>query len=167
MTEFFQDPMNIYAIAFAVFCALAYFRGRKPVAQWIDGEIAKITSELNVAHELRAEAEALLADVKARQAKAEREAQVIVSMAKQQAQAMRKQADADLEATLARQKQLATERIELAQENAVSTVRQAAITMGMELARRALTENLSGEDASKLLEQAINEIPALKKEAKK
>lgn len=162
MTEFFQDPMNIYAIAFVIFCALAYFLGRKPVAQWIDGEIAKITAELNVAHELRAEAEALLADCKAKQAKAEREAQVIVSMAKQQAQTMRKQADADLEATLTRQKQMAAERIQLAQEKAVHMVRQAAITMGMELARRALTENLSGEDASKLLEQAINEIPAIK-----
>jgi F-type H+-transporting ATPase subunit b len=162
MKEFFQDPMNIYAVAFVIFCVLAYILLKKPLLEWIDGEVRTITAELNVAHELRAEAEALLADCKAKQAKAEREAQVIVSMASQQAAVMRKQADEDLESTLARQKQLATERIELAQEKAIRTVREAAITMGMELARRALTENLSEEDASKLVEQAINEIPAIK-----
>ena len=166
MTELLHNPLNIYAFAFVVFWVLIYVFARKPIIQWLDGEIGKITAELNVAHDLRAEAESLLADCKAKQAKAEREAQVIVSMAKQQAQAMRKQADADLEATLTRHKQLAAERIQLAQEKAVSVVRQAAITMGMDLARRALTENLSGEDASKLLEQAINEIPSIK-EAKK
>jgi F-type H+-transporting ATPase subunit b len=161
MKEFLHNPMNVYTFAFIVFWALIYFLARKPILNWLDGEIRKITAELNVAHELRAEAEAVLADCKAKQAKAEREAQVIVSMAKQQAEAMRKEADAELESTLVRQQQLTTERIQLAQEKAISVVRDAAVTMGMELARRALTENLSQDDAAKLVEQAINEIPTL------
>ena len=159
--ELLHNPNYIYAFAFVVFWMLIYVFARKPILQWLDGEIAKITAELNIAHELRAEAEAVLADCKAKQAKAEREAQVIVNMAKQQAEAMRKEADAELEATLIRQQQLTTERIQIAQEKAINVVRDAAVTMGMELAHRALTENLSQDDAAKLVEQAINEIPTL------
>ncbi len=167
MTELLHNPLNIYAFAFVVFWVLVYVFARKPILGWLDGEIAKITADLNVAHDLRAEAEAVLAECKSKQAKAEREAQVIVSMAKQQAETMRKRADEELEEILERQQRLTAERIQMARDNAVSVVRQAAITMGMEMARRALSENLSSEDASKLLEQAINEIPAIKKEAKK
>jgi F-type H+-transporting ATPase subunit b len=163
MKEFIQNPVNIYTIAFIIFAALAYIFLRKPLVQWIDGEIAKITAELNMAHDLRAEAEAALEECKSKQAQAERDAQVIVSMARQQAEAMRKRADAELETTLARQQQLATERIHYAQERAVSAVRDAAITMGMELARKTLTQDLSEADAAKLIEQAINDIPAFKK----
>jgi F-type H+-transporting ATPase subunit b len=163
MNELLQDPMNVYAVAFVIFVVLAYRLLRKPSAQWLDSEIAKITAELNTAHELRAEAEAALADCKAKQSQAEREAQVIVSMAKQQAEAMRKQADADLASMLTHQQQLATERIRLAEDKAVKAVREAAITMGMDLARTTLAEKLSNADATKLIEEAINDIPALKK----
>jgi F0F1-type ATP synthase membrane subunit b/b' len=163
MKELLNDPMNIYAAAFIVFCVLAYVFGRKPFVHWLDGEIATISAELNTAHELRAEAEAVLADCKTKQVQAERDAQVIMKMAKQQAEMMRKKADADLEAALERQHQLAAERIQIAENKALKMVREAAVTMGMALARKTLTENLSDADAAKLIEEAINEIPALKK----
>jgi F0F1-type ATP synthase membrane subunit b/b' len=162
MKEFLQNPMNIYAVAFVLFLALAYVLLRKPILGWIDGEIAKIRAELLIAHELRAEAEAALAECKTKQAQAEREAEVIVKMAGQQAEAMRKQAAVDLEAAVARQQQMATERIRLAQDKAVGAVREAVLTMGMDLARKTLSENLSEADATRLVDSAINEIPIFK-----
>ena len=165
MNEALQDPMNIYAIAFVIFVALAYFLGRKPALQWIDGEIGKISAELDTARQLRAEAEAALADCKAKQTAAENEVQMILHMAKQETESLRKQAEVDLAVTLERQQQLATERIRIAQSEAVASVRDAAIALGMELARKTLTENLSQGDAAKLVEQAIADAPALKGKA--
>ncbi len=162
LRELLHEPVFFYAIAFAAFWGLVYRFGRKPTLRWLDSEIEKISAELITAHELRAEAEAALEESKARQAKAEKEAKVIVEMAKKDAEAMRRQAEANLKAMLERQQHMATERIRVAQDNAVAVVRAAAITMSMELARKNLSENLSDEDASKLVEEAINSIPALK-----
>ncbi len=161
--EFFQETANIYAVAFVAFWVLIYAVVRKPFLQWLDGEIGKISAELNTAHSLRAEAEAMLEDCKAKQAQAERDAQRIVQMAKQQAETMRQRADAELEASLKHQQHMAAERIQLAQNAAVNAVREAAISMGMEMARRMLTEKLSEADAARLVEEAIDEVPALKK----
>jgi F-type H+-transporting ATPase subunit b len=158
-----QTPMFFYAVAFFLFLALVFLFGRKPALQWIDGEIAKISAELTAAAQLRAEAEAALADCKAKQARAETEAKMIVEMAKKEVEAMRKQADTDMANTLAHQQQLATERIHMAQAEAIAGVRAAAISMGMELARKTLIENLSEAEATKLVEQAIADIPALNK----
>lgn len=162
MNELMQDPMFFYAIALVLFLALAYRFGRKPTLQWIDGEIAKISSELDAARQLRAEAEAALADCKAKQTRAESEAQLILQMAKKEAAEMRRLADVELASTLEHQQQLATDRIRMAQEEAIAAVRSAAISLGMDMARKTLTEKLSDSDATRLVEHAIADIPAIK-----
>ncbi|MDR3423781.1 MAG: hypothetical protein P4M13_01700 [Alphaproteobacteria bacterium] len=165
MNELMQEPMFYYAIAFVIFLALAYILGRKPALAWIDSEIAKIAAELDSARQLRAEAETALADCKAKQARAENEARMIVDMAKHEVEEMRKKADADLAAYLARQQELAAERIRLAESEAVADVRAAAIAMSMDSARKNLSENLSEGDAVRLIDQAVADVPMLKAHA--
>ena len=167
MTELMQDPTFFYAVAFTIFVVLAFVYVRKPVLQWLDGEIAKIRSELDTARDLRAEAEAALADSKAKQARAEDEARMIVDMAKREVDAMRKKAEADLAASLVRHQQLAAERIRMAQAEAMDDVRKAAVEAALKIARTTLTANMSDADAAKLVDQAIGEIPALKAEKQK
>ncbi|MDD3029759.1 MAG: hypothetical protein PHS57_05725, partial [Alphaproteobacteria bacterium] len=89
MIAFLSNPVNTYAVAFALFVALSYFFIRKPLLRWIDSEIAKISTELNTARELREEAEAALAECKVKQEQAERESKMILKMAQEQAEAMR------------------------------------------------------------------------------
>jgi F0F1-type ATP synthase membrane subunit b/b' len=50
----------------------------------------------------------------------------------------------------------------MAEAEAVADVRTAAIDLAMSLARKTLSEGLSDKDASKLIDQAISDIPALK-----
>jgi len=157
-----QNPMYIYAVAFVIFLALAFKFGRKPALDWIDGEIAKIRSELDSARALRAEAEAALAECKAKQARAEADAKSIVANAQQQVEAMRKKAESDLATSLARHSQLAAERIRMAEADAIADVRAAAINAAMDIARKKLTDNLSDADAARLVDQAIADIPAMK-----
>jgi F-type H+-transporting ATPase subunit b len=161
MKSLIQDPMAVYAIALIIFLALAFVYGRKPALGWIDGEIAKIRAELDRASQLRAEAEAALADCKARQAKAEIDARTIVTLAQQQVEAMQKQAETDLAASLKRQEQLAAERIRMAEAEAVAEVRAAAVALAMTLARKNLMENMPDAVSGNLIDKAIAEIPAL------
>jgi len=162
MKDLMQNPMFFYAIAFIIFIALAYRFGRKPATDWLDAEIAQIRAELDSARQLRAEAEAALADGKEKQARAEADAQSILANAKHQVEAMRKQAEIDLAAAMSRHQQLAAERIRLAESDAIADVRVAAVQAAMSIARKTLSENLSEADAAKLVDQALAEIPALK-----
>lgn len=162
MKEFLHDVGNVYTIAFILFWVFIYVYVRKPALQWLDGEIGKISAELNTARELRAEAEGALAECKMKQVETEKEAQMLLKMAREQAEAMRKQADADMSAFLSRQQHLASERIRMAQERAVAAVREEAVRLGMELARKKLAENLSESDILGLFEGAIDNLPEFK-----
>ncbi len=162
MSNILQDPMGVYAVTFIIFLALAFIFGRKPALGWIDGEIAKIRVELDQARQLRTEAEATLADCQAKQARAENDAKEILTSAKNQADQMRQKAETDLAAYLKRQEQLASERIRLAETEAVTAVRAAVIDEAMAIARKGLADNISETDAAKLINQAIADIPALK-----
>jgi F-type H+-transporting ATPase subunit b len=162
MSDALKDPMVFYAIAFFIFLALAVRFGRKPALGWIDGEIAKIRVELDQARQLRAEAEATLVECQAKQARAEADAQEILTSARNQAEQLRRKAEADLAAYLKRQEQLASERIRLAETEAVATVRAAAIDEAMAIARKTLAENMPEADSARLISQAVADIPALK-----
>ena len=161
MMNFLQDPMVVYGISFVIVVALAFRYGRKALFAWLDGEIAKIRTELDTARALRAEAEVALAYCKSKQASAEAEAQEIVSAAKKRVEAMRQKAEADLSASLSRREYLAGERIRMAEVEAVAEVRASAISLAVSLARKNLMENLSEDVASKLVDQAISDMPVV------
>ena len=162
MTEMMHHPVFFYAIAFFLFLAVAYRLGRKPIVQWLDSEIAKIGAELEAARQLRAEAETALQECKAKQADAEAEAVRIVEMAKKQAVALRKKAEDELEELLTRQRKMAEDRIEIAKIEAIETIREATVSIGMEMARKTLGDTLQADEASRLIDQAIADVPALK-----
>jgi F-type H+-transporting ATPase subunit b len=154
-----QDPMLWYAVAFAVFCVLAWVYVRKPLLGVLDAEIFKIRDQIDNARKLRAEAEATLAEYKKKSAAAMKEAQEIITYASEEAEEVKQQAEADLKAALARHEQQATDRIRVAEAEAVAAVRAAAVDQAMVLARKALTSESS--KAGALADQAIAELPKL------
>jgi F-type H+-transporting ATPase subunit b len=157
--EMLNDPMFFYTIAFVIFVALAYKFGRKGILGWIDGEIAKVRSQLDEAQKLRAEAEATLAEYKENQEVAVAEAKQLVKNAKEEAVRLKAQAEADLKASLARHEQQATERIRMAEAEALVQVRVRAVDLAMNLARKTLGDKLQGDAAAKLVDQAIADLP--------
>jgi F-type H+-transporting ATPase subunit b len=163
MSGLFQDPMFFYSIAFVIFLALAWRYGRKPMLGWLDSEILKIRNELEQARKLRAEAEAMLAQYKAKQAEAMKDAEAIVRHASEEAARLRAQAAADLKDALAKHEQQAATRIRLAEAEAIADVRTAVVDLAMKLARETLAAKLDDATAAKLTEQAIAEIPKLAK----
>lgn len=159
MSSLFKDPMFFYGVAFVIFMALAYRYGRKPALSWIDSEIVKIRDELEQARKLRAEAETMLSDYKAKQKTALAEAEAIIAGAKDEAVRMKEQAEADLKKALVRHEQQALERIRVAEAEAAAEVRSAAIDLAMEMARKTLASQMDDGASSKLIDQAIAEMP--------
>jgi F-type H+-transporting ATPase subunit b len=154
-----QDPMFYYTISFAVFVVLAYIYGRKPMLAWLDGEIQKVRDRLKEAEKMRAEAEAELAQYQKRQAEALAHAEALIRHAKEEADRLKAKAEADLKSAMARQEQMATERIRLAEAAAIEAVRQKAIDVAVDAARKSLRASLQGDAATKLVDQAIADMP--------
>ena len=161
MNGLFQNPLFFYGIAFVIFLTLAFKFGRAPLLGWLDSEILKIRNELDQARKLRAEADALLADYKKKQAAALAEAEAIVTHAKEEAARLRAQAASDLKESLAKQEQQAAARIRLAETEALEQVRNAIVDAAMKMARENLSGRLDGAASAKLTEQAIAEFSKL------
>jgi len=162
MSELLHNHEFYYAIAFLLFWVCLGVFGRKPLLAWMDGEISKISAELESARKLRAEAEAALDECKAKQAKAEREAKHIVDMARREVEDLRARSDADLVAYVEHQQRMASERIRRAESEAVDLVRNTAIDLGMSMARKMLSEGVAEADMNSLVDSAISDVSTMK-----
>lgn len=158
MSALLKDPMFFYGISFALFFAFIYFKVRKPLLGWVDGEILKIRQELDEAKRLRAEAEAALVETREKQQAAMAQSEEIIRQAKLDAEHMKEKAAAELQEILARQERMATERIKLAEHEAEAEIRAAAVNLAVKIAQESLIRNAEGEMGGKLVEQAIAEI---------
>ncbi len=161
MSGLSADPMFWYAVSLVIFLCLAFRFGRKPILKWLDGEIAKVNNELEQARKLRSEAEATLLDYKAKQKAALADAETIMIHAKDEATRLRVQAEVDLKNALARREQQAIERIRRAETEALAEVRSVAVDLAIKMARQALSEQMDNATATRLVDQAIAELPKL------
>ena len=130
----------------------------KIAAKALDAKAVKIQSDLDEAARLRAEAEALLAQI--RKEKAEAEAQAAEMMASAEADARRLEAEtkARLEETLARRQKMAESRIAQAEAQASAEVKAAAADLAAKAAQDILSARLAGAKSDPLIDAAIAQI---------
>ena len=130
----------------------------KMVGKALDDKAIKVQSELDEAARLRAEAEALLAQI--RQEKAEAEAQAADMLATAEAEAKRLEADAKakLEESLTRRQALAERRIAQAEAQATAEVKAAAVEQAGKAAEDILAARLAAANTDPLLDSAIAQI---------
>jgi len=162
-TSFLNDTLFWYAVAVVIFLAFAIAKLRGPILGWLDGEIAKVLAELSEAKRLHAEAQATLDDYRNRQKDAAREAELIVSEAKQDAARLQVEAEADLKAALDRHEQLFLDRLKLAHEEAIDEVRAYVIEEALVEARGKIARIADSPEASTLMDHIIAELPKLAK----
>ncbi len=152
-----------YGVAVFVFVAGMFLGARRPIAALLDSAIAKVAAELEEAKRLRAEAAATLEEYKRKQGDALKEAQDIVAKAKEDAARLQKEAEADLKALLARQEQMALDRIQLVRDEAVAEVRTFVIEETMHELRGKLAKHAATPEAAKMIDQIIADLPKLLK----
>lgn len=147
-------------IALVIFIGIAiYFGIHKTIATMLDDRIKKIETDLAEAEALRAEAKALLEDYARRRTEAEKEAEGIVTAAREEAFRLTAEAKSSLEAMVARREKAVTEKIAQAEAQAVAEVRARSADLAVEAARVLLTKQMTTK-GDVLVEQAIKDVAA-------
>ena len=146
-------------IGLVLFLAIVVFVGvPKLIAGQLDAKSAKIQSELDEAARLRAEAEALLVQIRAEKAEAEAQAAEMLRAAEADARVMEADAKVKLEESLARRQALAERRIAQAEVQATAEVCAAAADLAARAAEQILTARVTGQKTDPLLDAAIAQI---------
>ena len=149
------------AVAFVLLMAVfAYFGIHRTVLKALDHRSERIKAELDEARRLKDEAAKLLAEYKARHAKAEAEAQDIIASAKAEAERIASEAKTKLEDFVARRTKTAEGKIALAEAQAVADVRSAAADAAIKAASTILSQSVKGSVADDLLAKGIAEVRA-------
>ncbi|MDP1582276.1 MAG: ATP F0F1 synthase subunit B [Bradyrhizobium sp.] len=157
----FSQPDFWVAVAFVILMAIfAYFGIHRTVLTALDHRGERIKAELDEARRLKDEAAKLLAEYKARHAKAEAEAQEIIASAKDEAERIASEAKTKLEDFVARRTKTAEGKIALAEAQALADVRAAAANAAVTAASAILSQSVQGPVADDLLTKGIAEVKA-------
>ena len=140
------------------FVILAVVGVPKLVAGALDAKAAKIQSELDEAARLRAEAEALLAQIRQEKAEAETQAAEMLAAAEADAKRMEVEARARLEESLTRREAMAERKIAQAEAQATAEVKAAAVELAAAAAERILADRLAASSTDPLADQPIAQI---------
>ena len=140
------------------FVILAVVGVPKLVAGALDAKAAAIQSELDEAARLRAEAEALLAQIRQEKAEAEAQAVEMLAAAEADAKRMEVEARARLEESLTRREAMAERKIAQAEAQATAEVKAAAVELAAAAAERILADRLAASSTDPLADQAIAQI---------
>ncbi len=156
---FYQTPEFWVAVSFLILVGSLARPVWRMITAALDDKVELIRERLDEATKLREEAQEMLAGYKRKLAQAEDQAEEILSEAREAAHALEKRLTEDLEASLARREQLATDRIAQAEAEAVDEVRAATAEIALEATRRLLAETISEDKSTVLIDQAIEELP--------
>lgn len=159
MTELLKDAETWVAVSFLIFVAFMLWKGLKPMLGALDARAAKIKQELDDAQRLREEAQKLLAEYQRKERDAEAEAEAMLAHAREEAGRLRAKAAEDLKASIARREAQALDRIAQAEAQAEADVRAEAVNLAIAATRHLLAGKLDTKEANKLVDQSIKELP--------
>ncbi len=147
-------------IALVIFLGLLGYLGvHKAIAKALDARIAAIEKELAEAEHLRAEAKALLEDYARRREEAEKEAEDIVTAAREEAFRLTAEAKQSLEAMVARREKAVADKIAQAEAQAVAEVRARSAELAVDAARLLLQQQVATK-GDVLVDRAIQDVAA-------
>jgi F-type H+-transporting ATPase subunit b len=124
----------------------------------LDKRGERIAAELDEAKRLRADAEALLREYEIKRANAEKEADAIVTAAREEAERMTREAEERLAAFVARRTKAAEDKIAAAEQQAMIEVRDAAIASAIGASERVLREQARGPEGERFLRDGLSQI---------
>jgi len=153
------EPEFWVAVAFFIFVgALIYLGVHRKIAAGLDQRRARIKAELDDAHRLREEANALLAEYQRKRREAEQEAQDIIAGAQAEAERLAADAKAKMEDFVTRRTKMAETKIAQAEAQALAEVRSAAADAAVAAAEKILTRTARGKVADELFRKGVEDI---------
>jgi len=161
MLHLLSDSHFWVAVAFVIFIGvLIKFGVHRLIVDALDTRAVRIRTELDEARRVREEAQALLAEYQRKRAEADREAEAIVSAARDEAERVAAEAKSKVEDFVARRTKMAETKIAQAEAQALADVRSAAADAAVAAAERILTETAKGKVGDDLIAQGIRDLKA-------
>jgi F-type H+-transporting ATPase subunit b len=155
-----HDPEFWVLVGFLVFFILLGRTFWKLLKGGLDGRTAKVQEQLQEARRLRAEAQALLDLYRGKQEQAVKSAADILAAAKEEAERMRQEGEADLKRSLAAREAQAMDRIALAEQEAIQSVKARSVELAIRAATSLVADSIDKTGANALVDQAIEDLPA-------
>lgn len=155
--SFWTDGTFWVTVAVVIFFILVWKKLAKAVLGILDARSKAVQDSLDEANRLKQEAEAMLADAKAKQQQATEDAKHILSMAQAEAQQFAAEIAASAAASARRREQMALDRIKAAEAAALRDVRNLAIDTATSASVTFLRERMGEEVDERLVDQAIGQ----------
>lgn len=153
-----MDNSFFALIGLIVFIGLLMYVGvPRVIGNMLDKQIKKIETELSEAKRLREEAAALLVEYEQKRVAAEKEAEGIVTAAKEEAERMTAEAQASLSDLVTRRTKAVEDKIAQAEAQAIADVRARSADVAIEAARAVLSDEMS-KNGGKVVDAAIADV---------
>ena len=147
-------------VGLVIFLLIVLWKDRGAVTGMLDAKAVQVRANLDEAARLRAEAEALLATIRAERAEAERRSAQMLAEAQAEARRLEAEAREKLEEQLARRAQQAARRLALAETQAAQEVKAAAAAVAARTAELVLARRVAEGQADPLIDRGIGQISA-------
>lgn len=157
MPEWMDNSFFALVGLIAFIAVLIYVGVPRIIGGMLDKQIAKIEHDLSEAKRLREEAAALLVEYEQKRVAAEREAEGIVTAAKEEAVRLTAEAQASLADLVARRTKSVEDKIAQAEAQAVAEVRARSADLAVEAARVVLTDEMN-KNGNKVIDKAIADV---------
>jgi F-type H+-transporting ATPase subunit b len=157
--DLLRDPEFWVLVGFLIFFILLGRTGWRALKGGLDGRAARVTDQLAEATRLRQEAQAMLDSAKAKQQQAVKTAEDILAASRDEAERMRQEGEAELRRSLAAREAQAMDRIALAEQNAVQSVKARAVEIAIRAATGLVAQSIDQNAANALVDQAIDDLP--------
>lgn len=161
MLSLIYNATFMVGVSFVLFLALLWYLGvHKFLAQKLDERADTIRKELEEARRLREEAQELFAEFERKQKEVEGQAEEIIAHAKIEAEQAAERAKADIAGSIERRLKAADEQIAMAEANAVTEVKNRAVTVAIAAAAEVLSKRIGAAEDAVLVEAAIKDVGA-------
>jgi F-type H+-transporting ATPase subunit b len=155
-----QSPEFWVAVGFVILIGtLAWLKIGQMIGGALDARSDKIKARLDEATALREDAQHLLAEYQRKQRDAVKEMEDMLARAREEAKHLAVEAAEALERTMERREEMARDKIAQAEAEALQQVREIAVDVALAAAQKLITDGLDEARASRLLDQAIAELP--------
>lgn len=154
------NPEFWAGVGLLVFFGIVWWKARAMIAGMLDAKGAAIQTNLDEAAKLRAEAEAMLADIRIQREDAERQASEMLKAAEADAARLAIEAKAKLEEQITRRAALAERKIASAEAQAAAEVKAAAAELSARAAEAILASRVAAGQADPTVDTAIKGLAA-------
>ena len=157
---FYYDPTFVVALAFVITFVLFGKKMWAAISGALDDRSEQIRASIEEATQLREEAQAKLAEFERKQHEALKEAETIVSRAKDEAARLTVEAAEKLEVSLKRSEQMAKDRIAQAEAQAIAEVRALAVDVAIGATEKLLSDGMTAKKSDAVINEAIKDLGA-------